>query len=91
MGRSGARGQGLRLVERGEEATQPCRALGIYEELAGELGSWVRTAWMYATGMHVCFYKGLRSREDVEYAFRHVEDLVDAIEEIIMHEAGGRR
>ena len=47
--------------------------------MAGEMGSWVRVAWMYANGMHMCFYEGWCAREDVEDALEHVEKLVEAV------------
>ena len=75
--------EGIRLRSHGE-------LWDHMRKLAGELGSWVRTAWMYATGMHVCFYEGWCSREDVEDALRHVEKLVDAIEERITRGDKGR-
>ncbi|AEM39104.1 PaREP1 family protein [Pyrolobus fumarii 1A] len=45
-----------------------------------ELGDWVRDAWMYANGMHTCFYEGWCSREDVEKALEKIERLVSEIE-----------
>ena len=44
-----------------------------------EMGSWVREAWMYANGMHTCFYEGWCAREDVEDSIKHVEELVKEV------------
>ena len=44
-----------------------------------ELGEWVYGAWMAANGMHVCFYEGWCSKEDVERAVRSVERLVKEV------------
>ena len=54
--------------------------LWIYKnEVARELGEWVRTAFLKADSMHKNFYEGLAMREDVEDALRDVEKLVTAI------------
>lgn len=47
--------------------------------LESELGEWVYDAWMAANGMHVCFYEGWCSKEDVEKAIRSVERLVKEV------------
>jgi len=41
-----------------------------------EIGPWVRDAWMYGSGMHVCFYEDWCAQEDVEASMEHVEKLV---------------
>ena len=56
-------------------------------QLASELGNWVREAWMYANGMHTCFYEGWCSREDVEDAYGRVKKLVEAVAELVGAEA----
>ncbi len=48
-------------------------------EVARELGDWVRIAFKLADSMHKNFYEGLATREDVEDALREVEKLVEAI------------
>lgn len=44
-----------------------------------DMGSWVREAWMFADGMHTCFYEGWRAREDVEDSIKRVEKLVQEV------------
>jgi len=41
-----------------------------------DMGSWVRETWMFANGMHTCFYEGWCAREDVEDSIKRVEKLV---------------
>ncbi len=48
--------------------------------VARELGDWVRDAWMYANGMHTCFYEGWCAEDDVKEALKRVERLVTGIE-----------
>ncbi|MEM2693906.1 MAG: PaREP1 family protein [Nitrososphaerota archaeon] len=48
-------------------------------EVALELGSWVRTAFKLAGSMHVNFYEGLATREDVEDALGEVRRLVEEV------------
>ena len=51
--------EGNRLTSHGE--------LWEYMRLmAREFGRWVRGAWMYANGMHTCFYEGWCDKEDVD-------------------------
>jgi len=60
------------------------RELWLYKnEVARELGEWVRTAFLKADSMHKNFYEGLATREDVEDSLREVEKLVSAISEHI--------
>jgi len=44
-----------------------------------ELGGWVHDAWMNAVGMHVCFYEGWCSEDDVEKALKRIRRLVEEI------------
>jgi len=44
-----------------------------------EMGSWVREAWMYANSMHICFYEGWCTQEDVEDSTKRVEKLVKEV------------
>jgi len=44
-----------------------------------DMGSWVREAWMFANGMHTCFYEGWCTREDVEDSIKRVEKLVQEV------------
>ncbi|ALL00402.1 PaREP1/PaREP8 domain containing family protein [Pyrodictium delaneyi] len=48
-----------------------------------ELGDWVYDAWTAATSMHVCFYEGWCSREDVEKALERVRKLVSGVKRLI--------
>ena len=58
--------------------------LWVYKnEVAKELGEWVRTAFLKADSMHRNFYEGLATREDVEDALRDVEKLVKGVAESI--------
>jgi len=51
--------------------------------MARELGSWVSDAWYAAQSMHVCFYEGWCTREDVEEALARIERLVREVERLI--------
>ena len=51
--------------------------------MAREVGHWVRGAWMYAIGMHTCFYEGWCAREDVEDALKNIEKLVKEIASLV--------
>ena len=58
------------------------RDLWLYKnEVAGELGDWVRSAFLKADSMHKNFYEGLATKEDVEDSLKEVEKLVSAISE----------
>jgi len=60
------------------------RELWLYKnEVARELGDWVRTAFLKADSTHKNFYEELATREDVEDSLREVEKLVSAISEHI--------
>ena len=41
-----------------------------------ELGNWVSDAWAQAISMHICFYEGWCTAEDVEEALKRIEKLV---------------
>ena len=45
-----------------------------------DLGDWVGNAWAWATEMHVCFYEGWCSRDDVENALKKIGRLVEEVE-----------
>jgi len=49
-----------------------------------ELGEWVSDAWAQATTMHVCFYEGWCSKEDVEEAIKRIERLTDEVKRRIL-------
>jgi len=60
------------------------RDLWVYKnEVARELGDWVRAAFLKADSMHKNFYEGLATREDVEDSLKEVEKLVSAVSELI--------
>ncbi len=46
-----------------------------------DIGPWVREAWMYATSMHVCFYEGWCTEEDVRDALEKIRRLVEEVAE----------
>ncbi len=45
-------------------------------KLIKELGKWVHNSWANATEMHICFYEGWCSREDIENSIEAIEKLV---------------
>jgi alkyl sulfatase BDS1-like metallo-beta-lactamase superfamily hydrolase len=53
------------------------------EEVANELGEWIRDAFLMADSMHKNFYEGLATAKDVTVAFGEVEKLVKAIREVL--------
>jgi len=58
--------------------------LWIYKnEIAKELGEWVRTVFLKADSMHKNFYEGLATREDVEDTLKEVEKLIRTIHDQI--------
>jgi len=63
---------GKRLTSHGELWEQ-------MRQMARELGGWVREAWMFANGMHTCFYEGWCAREDVEEALERIEKLAKEV------------
>jgi len=62
------------------------RDLWIYKnEVARELGEWVRTVFRQADSMHKNFYENLATREDVEDVLKEVEKLVTALSKTLKH------
>ena len=56
------------------------RELWLYKnEVAKELGDWVRIVFKLADSMHKNFYEDLATREDVEDVLREVRKLVEAV------------
>ena len=54
--------------------------LWVYKnEVARELGEWIRIAFKLADSMHKNFYENLATKEDVEDVLKEVEKLVSAI------------
>ena len=69
--------EGKRLTSHGE--------LWEYKrKMVHELGDWVHDSWASATEMHVCFYEGWCSREDVEEAIKRVSRLVNELEKRVL-------
>jgi len=46
-----------------------------------EFGEWIYDGWMTVNSMHICFYEGWCSREDVEDAIKRLEKLLNKVEE----------
>ncbi|RLE91546.1 MAG: hypothetical protein DRN04_12515 [Thermoprotei archaeon] len=60
------------------------RDLWIYKnEVAKELGEWVRMVFRQADSMHKNFYENLATREDIEDVLKEVEKLVTTISKTI--------
>ena len=53
------------------------------DEVANELGEWVRGAFLMTDSMHKNFYEGLATAKDVTVALGEVEKLVKAIREVL--------
>lgn len=65
------------------------RELWAYKnEVADEIGGWVRITFKLADSMHKNFYEDLATREDVEDVLKDVEKLVKAVELSIKSSAG---
>jgi len=65
------------------------RELWIYKnDVARELGEWVKAVFRQADSMHKNFYEGLATREDVEETLEEVKRLVAAVRDAIMREGG---
>jgi len=60
------------------------RDLWIYKnEVAKELGDWVRAVFRQAYSMHKNFYENQATKEDIEDTLREIEKLVKAIKEVL--------
>jgi len=67
--------RGRRLESRAE--------LWVYKnEVARELGDWVRAVFRQADSMHKNSYENMATRVDVEDALKEVEKLVEAVEKV---------
>jgi alkyl sulfatase BDS1-like metallo-beta-lactamase superfamily hydrolase len=53
------------------------------DEVANELGEWIRGAFLMADSMHKNFFEGLATAMDVTVALGEVEKLVKAIREVL--------
>jgi len=68
---------GVRLASHGE--------LWRYaKKIADELGNWVHDAWNAANSMHINFYEGWATAEQVAEALKRVEKLVKEIVERVL-------
>ena len=64
------------------------RDLWIYKnEVAKEIGEWVRIAFKLADSMHKNFYENLATKEDVEDVLKEVRKLIEAISKAIGYSA----
>jgi len=52
-------------------------------KMVKELGEWVGDAWARAAEMHVCFYEGWCSGEDVEASIKHIGRLAEEVASMI--------
>jgi len=56
------------------------KELWVYKnEVARELGEWVKTVFRQADSMHKNFYENLATKEDIEDVLREIEKLVKTI------------
>ena len=55
--------------------------------MMAELGEWVSDAWAQASSMHICFYEGWCSSEDVRKALERIRRLVEEAASLV-EEAG---
>ena len=63
------------------------RDLWMYKnEIAKELGDWVRITFKLADSMHKNFYENLATKEDVEDVIKEVEKLVEKVSKSIIAE-----
>uniref|UniRef100_A0A7C4B9Y7 HEPN domain-containing protein n=1 Tax=Thermofilum pendens TaxID=2269 RepID=A0A7C4B9Y7_THEPE len=66
--------------------------LWVYKnEVAEELGDWVRAVFRQADSMHKNFYENLATGEDVEDALQEVGKLVEAVERLLQQPGKGGR
>ena len=71
--------EGVRLSSHGE--------LWRYKDkIAGELGDWVHDAWAQANAMHINFYEGWATREQVASALKKVSRLVEELTRRVLGE-----
>jgi len=71
--------EGVRLSSHGE--------LWRYaSKIAGELGDWVHDAWAQANAMHINFYEGWATREQVASALKKVSRLVEELTRRVLGE-----
>lgn len=54
--------------------------------MAREADHWVRGAWVYANGMHACFYEGWCVKEDAEDTLKNIEKLVREVASLVNRE-----
>ena len=71
--------QGARTGEEGLRLESHADLWAYKNEVAEELGSWVRTAFELADSVHENYYENLATREDVGGVLGEVRRLVDAV------------
>ena len=67
------------LARRGKRIESYAELWTYKNEVAKELGDWVRIVFKLADSMHKNFYEGLATKEDVEDTLREVAKLVEAV------------
>ncbi|MBS7653222.1 PaREP1 family protein [Candidatus Bathyarchaeota archaeon] len=76
------------LSKRGKRIESHRELWSYKNEVADEIGGWVRITFKLADSMHKNFYEDLATREDVEDVLKDVEKLVKAVELSIKSRAG---
>lgn len=71
------------LHRRGRRIESHAELWAYKNEVAKELGDWVRAVFRQADSMHRNFYENLATREDVEDALREVEKLVETVKRLL--------
>jgi uncharacterized protein (UPF0332 family) len=79
------------LRRRGRRIESHAELWAYKNEVARELGDWVRAVFRQADSMHKNFYENLATREDVEDALQEVEKLVKAVDEALAPEGDSKR
>ena len=77
-------------LKEGKRLTSPGELWEYMRLMAREFGRWVRGAWMYANGMHTCFYDGWCDKEDVEDALKNIEKLVREVAFLVKRRKSGQ-
>ena len=71
------------LAKRGKRLSSHGELWEYKEVLVSELGEWVREAWAYAVEMHVNFYEGWGTGEDVKRSLEAVEKLAKSVSKVL--------
>jgi len=54
------------------------------DKVAEELGKWVRAVFQRASSLHICFYEGWCTKQDVEDTYEDVKKLVEVLRNRIL-------